>query len=96
MATGTFYMLIFVTVVLQLIMWHKRNKFLRMIKGQTNHSKIEKLETILRVVIPIRLTSTEGGQFENLRKSAVAASNYWIVSLLLTIIAPIILFNLTK
>lgn len=95
-ATGTFYILTIVTVVLQLVMWYKRNKFLRTIKDSKNNSKIEELETMLRVVIPIRLTSGKGGQFENLRKSAVTASNYWILSLLLTLIVPIILFNLTK
>src|SRR5687767_10891462 len=95
-ATGTFYILIIVTVVLQFVMWYKRNKFLRTIKGSKNNSKIEELETMLRVVIPIRLTNVKDGQFENLRKSAVIASNYWIVSLLLALMVPIILFNLTK
>jgi hypothetical protein len=95
-ATGTFYILTIVTVILQLVMWYKRNKFLRTIKEQKTNSKIEEIETMLRVVIPIRLSGVKGGQFENLRKSAVTASNYWIASLLLTLIVPIILFNLIK
>ena len=95
-ATGTFYALTVVTGVLQLVMWYRRHKFLRTIKGPNSNSKIEELETMLQIVIPIRLTSVKDGQFENLRKSAVTASNYWILSLLLTLIVPIILFNLTK
>ena len=94
--TGTFYILAIVTMVLQVIMWYRRNKFLRTIKRPKANSKIEELETMLRVIIPIRLTNVKGGQFENLRKSAVIATNYWKVSLLLTFIVPIILFNLTK
>jgi hypothetical protein len=93
-ATGTFYLLTMVTLALQLVMWYTRSKFLRTIKGQKNNSKIEELETMLRVVIPIHLTNVNGGQFENLRKSAVTASNCWIASLLLTLIVPIILFKL--
>jgi len=55
-------------------MWYKRNKFLRTIKEQTTNSKIEEPGTMLQVVIPVRLTSVTGGQFENLRKSAVIGS----------------------
>jgi hypothetical protein len=57
---------------------------------------IEEFGTMLQIVIPARLTSVTCGQFENLRKSAATASYYWIVSLLSTLIVPIILFNLTK
>lgn len=94
-ATGTFYFLVTVTLVLQIIMWYKRDKFLRTIKTDPD-SKIEKLGTMLRTVIPVRLPMTPNGQFENLRRRAVKVSNYWIVSLLLTFIVPIILFNFTK
>jgi hypothetical protein len=76
-------------------MWYKRNKFIRAIKATTT-SKIEELATMLQVVIPVRLRSVDGGQFENLRKSAVTVSNFWIVSMLLTLIVPIILSNLIK
>jgi len=82
-------------MVLQIIMWYKRGKFLRTI-NTTADSKIGKLGTMLQVVIPLRLTTSPDGQFKNLRKAAVTASNYWIVSLLLTLIVPIILFNLTQ
>jgi hypothetical protein len=95
-ATGTFYLLTIVTVVLQFVMWHKRSKFLRTIRGQKTTSKFEEMETMMRVIIPIRLTRIKGGQFENLRKSAVTASNYWIVSLAVTLILPIILFKMIK
>src|SRR5687768_2430309 len=101
-ATGTLYILVMVTMVLQFVMWYRRNKFLRTIKGQQGKlinfkgSRIAEMGTMLQVVIPFKLDIVQGGQLEELRKSAVKASNYWIVSLILTLILPIILFNLTK
>jgi hypothetical protein len=101
-ATGTAYILVMVTMVLQFFMWYRRNKFLRTIKGQQGKlinfkgSRVEELGTMLRIVIPVKLDNVDGGQIEELRKSAVKASNYWIISLLVTIILPIISFNLTK
>jgi hypothetical protein len=100
-ATGTFYILAILTFTLQLLMYYRRGKFLRTSKGQREiinfkGRKIEELVTLLRIVIPVKLTSVKDGQLEQLRKSAVTASNYWIVSLLLTFVLPLILFNLTK
>ena len=100
--TGTFYILVGVTIVLQFIMWYKRNKFLRTIKGQQGKlinfkgSRIEEMGTMLQIMIPVKLDIVHGGHLVELRKSAVKASNYWILSLLLTLILPIILINLTK
>ena len=99
-ATGTFYILAILTVTLQFLMYCRRGKFLRTSKGQGQiinfkGSKIEELATLLRIVIPVKLTSVKDVQLEQLRKSAVTASNYWIVSLLLTFVLPLILFNLT-
>lgn len=93
--TLIFYSLVLVTMVLQLIMWYKRNKFFRTTRTTTD-SKIANLGTLLEIVIPVRLTRTPDKTFAPLRKSAVTASNYWIVSLLLTLIVPIILFILTE
>jgi hypothetical protein len=101
-ATGTFYILVIVTLVLQIIMWYRRNKFLRTVKGQRGQiinfkgPRIEELGTMLQTVFPVKLDNVQDGQLQELRKSAVKASNYWMVSLFLTLILPIILSNLTK
>ena len=101
-ATGAFYVLVMVTMALQFVMWYRRNKFLRMIKGQQGQlinfkgSRIMEMETMLQIIIPVKLDIVHGGQLEDLRTSAVRASNYWVASLMLTLILPIILFNLTK
>jgi hypothetical protein len=101
-ATTTFYILVIVTVVLQIIMYYKRNKFLRTIKGQHGHvinfkgSQIEEMWMLLQIVFPIKLDTVQGGQLQELRKSAVKATNHWIVSLIFTLTLPIILFTLIK
>jgi len=100
-ATWTFYILAIVTMLLQVDMWFKRNKFLRTIKGQAGPivnfrgSSMEELGIMIQIVFPLKLDTAHTEPMEELRKSAVKASRYWIVSLLLTLILPILLFNLT-
>lgn len=98
-ATGTFYALIVATLALQFAMCYKRSRFLRSIKVRTGQklkgSKIEALRTMLRIVIPVKL-HPGGGHLEALRKSAVRVSIYWMISLALTLIVPVIIFNLLK
>jgi hypothetical protein len=100
-ATWIFYILVMVAMVLQVFMWHKRSRFLRAAKERqlTNlnrSSRVENFEIMLLTVIPTKLRAVSGGQFEELRKSAVKATNYWIVSLMLMLLLPILLFNLFK
>jgi uncharacterized membrane protein YbjE (DUF340 family) len=95
-ASLVFFVFFCLTFILQLIMWYKRGRFLKRTRAQKTFSRIEEMETMLQIIIPIKLAGVYGKQFESLRKSAVAASNYWIVSLLLTIIIPIIISKFTK
>ena len=100
-ATWTFYILVIVTMVLQIIMWYRRNKFLRTIKGQQGQlinfkgPQLEELGIMLQIVFPVKLDKVKEGRLQELRKSAVKASRYFLISLLVTLILPIILFNLT-
>lgn len=96
-ATGTFYILVTVTMVLQFVMWYRRNKFLRTLNAQQaklingKRLRISELGTMLKIIIPVKLDTVHGGQIEELRKSAVKASNYWVVSLILTVFLPILI-----
>jgi hypothetical protein len=100
-ATITFYILVFVTVTLQLSMHFRRAKFLRAIKEQQGPlinlkgPRIERFVIMLQIFLPIKLATGNTEAHENLRKSAVRASIYWVISMLLTFILPVILFNLT-
>ncbi len=92
-----FYILCFLTVTLQAIMWYTRSRFLKAISERgLPGSKLADLETMLRIVIPIKLNKVNDQGTEQLRRSAVKASNYWLISLLLTLILPPILFGLTN
>lgn len=100
--TMTFYTLAIVTVVLQLTMYFKRAEFLRTIKkpeGLKTNLKgfvIQDLGTMLQIIFPVKLESTQNGQMNELRKSATKFSTYWIISLLTTLILPILIFKLLE
>jgi magnesium-transporting ATPase (P-type) len=93
-ATMAFFVLVLITVLLQFIMWNRRRTFLRAL--ETPKSRFEELTMMLEIIIPIKLRSAGNNpQLDVLRKSAVKASIYWMISLLLTFLIPVILFRLT-
>jgi hypothetical protein len=93
--TVTFYVLVFVTVVLQFIMYFTRAKFLQALnkKPIVNFRKprIEDMSTMLMLHLPVKLPPANDDQLKKLRKFAVRASTCWMISLLITLAAPIIL-----
>ena len=100
--TATFYVLILVTMVLQLTMYFKRAKFLKTHRGlsglKTNLMRpgIQDFGTIMQIIFPVKLANVQDGQLAELRKSATRFSTYWIISLLTTLTLPILIYNLLE
>lgn len=94
--TVTFYILVIITITLQLIMYFERARFLRTLQGQPviafrREATIRELTTKLRIWFPTKLPRASDPRLEELRRSAVNASNYWMISLSVTLIIPAIL-----
>jgi hypothetical protein len=100
--TGTFYILIMVTVMLQLTMYLKRAKFIRTLKERDrlslklNGPGIQGLGTMMQIILPVKLENVQDGQLNELRKSANKVSIYWMISLLTTMTVPILLYKLLE
>jgi hypothetical protein len=81
-------------------MYIDRAKFIRTLKRHktnsidTNGSRIEQLGQMMQIFLPIKLESTTDEKIDELRISAIKSSRYWIVSLLTTLILPILLNKL--
>jgi hypothetical protein len=100
-ATVLFFVLALVTIALQLMMYADRAKFLKTIKGQKglfsfSGSSIDRLATMMQIVFPVKLEIATDEKLNKLRESAVKTSRYWMISLLATLMLPIILFKLLE
>ena len=100
--TISFYILILVTIVLQLTMYFKRAKFLKTVRGlsglKTNLMRrgIQDFGTIMQIIFPVKLPNVQDEQLAELRKSATRFSTYWIISLLAALTLPILIYNLLE
>ena len=100
-ATFSLFVLALTTMVLQLMMYMDRAKFLRTLKGQKglfslNGSSIDKLAILMQIVFPVKLENVKDTKLKKLRDAAVKTSRYWMISLLATLTFPIILFKLLE
>jgi len=96
----TFYILMLVTLTLQMTMYFKRAKFLKTLKGLSGlktKSKglgVQDLGTMMQIIFPVKLESVQDGQLKELRESATKVSAYWVISLLSTLTLPILMYKL--
>jgi hypothetical protein len=101
-ATTTFYVLVFVTLTLQFIAVGKRAKFLKAVKGQRGpliklrQPVFERSIIMFQLFSPFKLPADKSGRYEKLKRSAEGMSVYCVISLLLTLLLPVLLFNLTS
>src|SRR5688572_7383160 len=98
----TFYVLALVTVVLQLMMIVDRARFVRKLKGEKavilnlKGSAVKKFKTIIQVLFPVKLEMATDEKLNQLRKSAIKSSMYWIISALITLTLPLLLYKLLE
>lgn len=75
---------------------------MRAVNGQQKHVLSfgghwsRQVGAILLIVLPLKLDVVKEKPLCELRKSAVKVSNYWIASLVSTLILPIVLSGLTR
>lgn len=98
--TITFLILTLVTVFLGLMMSLDRAKFVRTLKGQTGffsnltRSGPDEFLTMIQIYLPIKLDAAPDEKTKRLRDAAVKSTRYAMISTLITVIVPVILFKI--
>lgn len=100
--TVTFYALLLVTVILQLTMYFERARFLKTLKGKSALRvkplglPILDLGIMIQIVFPVRLEKVESQPLIGLRAAATKYTTYWIISLSITLVLPILISKLLE
>lgn len=82
-------------------MYLDRAKYVRRLKGQKEIFSLkcsgpDELLTMIQIYFPTRLENTTDEKLLGLRDKAVRSTGYAMISLLVTLIIPIILFNVLE
>jgi hypothetical protein len=100
--TFIFLALGLLTSILTVIMYLHRSRFIRTLKGQKNsfvnisiHNP-DGFMTMLQIYFPVKLENVEGEKLEQLRDTAVKSTRRAMISLLITIPMPVIIFNILQ
>jgi hypothetical protein len=96
--TITLLILALVTSFLFILMYLDRAKFIRTLKGQKGLFNLkasgpDELLTMIQIFFPDGLQNVTDEKLIKLRESAVKSTRYAIISFLVTLTFPIILFN---
>lgn len=100
--TVTFVVLTLVTAFLGVIMCLDRAKFVRALRRQTGvfpnfvRSGPSELLALIQIFFPVKLEAASGERTKALRDAAVTSTRYAMISLLITIIVPVILFKILE
>jgi len=98
--TWTFYILFLVTIMLQMTRYSTRAKFFTALNRKSGLRinlkgvRVEDLRTAIQIVFPVRLESVQDEHLNELKKTATKFSTYWIISLLTTLILPILMYKM--
>lgn len=100
--TVVLIILALVTGILALIMFLDRAKYVRALRGRTGifpnfiRSGPGELLTLIQIFLPVTLEAASDEKTKALRDAAVTSTRYVIISWIVTIIVPVILFRILE